>query len=121
MTEEAKDVFANAVVYTSTLKGQKIIAKKYYDRAATKAYIKELTHFASEEAYQKFIKIEEEYYQETVKLKQTAIAKKEKGEKLSEDETYALNTEVPSSYEPISFEDYMKKRLKDNYKTFGTD
>ena len=99
----------------------KIIAKKYYDRAATKAYIKELTHFASEEAYQKFIKIEEEYYQETVKLKQTAIAKKEKGEKLSEDETYALNTEVPSSYEPISFEDYMKKRLKDNYKTFGTD
>ena len=36
MTEEAKVVFANAVYYTSKLKGEKVIARKYDDRKSTR-------------------------------------------------------------------------------------
>ncbi|PKP05781.1 MAG: hypothetical protein CVU10_10570 [Bacteroidetes bacterium HGW-Bacteroidetes-5] len=36
MTEEAKVVFANAVHYTSKLKGEKVIARKYDDRKSTR-------------------------------------------------------------------------------------
>jgi len=36
MTQEAKVVFANAVHYTSKLKGEKVIARKYDDRKSTR-------------------------------------------------------------------------------------
>lgn len=42
MTEEAKKVFANTVVYINKHKDEKLIVKKYNERIATKEYIDEM-------------------------------------------------------------------------------
>ena len=45
MTEEAKTVFTNAVVYISQFAGQAPIARKFNDRIATRDYLKEKNTF----------------------------------------------------------------------------
>ncbi|MEG1485334.1 MAG: protein-disulfide reductase DsbD family protein [Bacteroidales bacterium] len=113
MTDQAKQVFANAVVYTSTLKGEKIIARKYYDRAATREYVKELTYFASKEAYDESVKESEQWYNETVEKKAALVAKKAKGETLSKNEEQFVN--MPVEKDEITYDDYLKKQMRNGY------
>ncbi|MCD8185696.1 MAG: hypothetical protein LUD68_04340, partial [Rikenellaceae bacterium] len=47
LTDEAKPVLANAIVYISEFAGQTPIARKYNDRTATREYLKELRHLLS--------------------------------------------------------------------------
>lgn len=113
MTPQAKQVFANAVVYTASLKGQKIIARKYYDRAATREYVKELTYLASEAGYQESKKSGEAWYNQMFSLKTAAQAKKEKGEPLTkEDESY-LNMQLQK--DETDYNEYLKKRMRNGY------
>ncbi len=42
MTVEAQDVLTNAIIYTSTLKGERIIARKYYPSVMTRDYADEI-------------------------------------------------------------------------------
>lgn len=113
MTEPAKQVFANAVVYTAGLKGQKIIARKYYDRAATREYVKELTYLASEEGYQESKKSNEGWYNQMLALKTAAQAKKEKGESLSKEEESYLKMQLQK--DETTYDDYLKKRMRNGY------
>lgn len=120
MTDEAKQVFANAVVYTASLKGQKVIARKYFDRAATKEYIKEIIYLSSEEQYKARLELEKEFRDEQLNHQKELKAKKERGEQLSKREEQELNIDL-STYKESTYEEYLQKNMRDYYDTFGTD
>ena len=61
MTEEAKTVFANAIVYISRFAGQKPFVRKYNDRIATREYVKEQLYLSTREAWQERVKSDEEF------------------------------------------------------------
>ena len=56
MTEEAKAVFANAVVYISKFAGQTPIARKYNGWISTRDYIKELRYLSTRKAWEESLK-----------------------------------------------------------------
>ncbi len=113
MTDDAKQVFANAVVYTASLKGEKVIARKYYDRAATREYVKEITYLASKEAYQERMESNKKFYEEQRKTQAELKAKKERGEELSKREESMLSMEIVE--EEVSYDDYLKKQMRNGY------
>lgn len=121
MTDEAKQVFANAVVYTATLEGSKVIARKYYDRAATKEYIKEMTYLSTKKAFEEYVISNTQFYDDLKKQKRLAEAKKAKGEKLTDDDNYALQIDTSNMEVINDYAQYLKKRMREYYDVFGTD
>lgn len=101
LTEEAKAVFANTIVYISKFAGQTPIARKDEDGAVTRDYIKEQKYFATREAWQYYLDKEHEYDLQMKAEQKKAIEKQAKGEKLTEDENMYLKykTLVLRSYE----------------------
>ncbi|GHT59119.1 hypothetical protein AGMMS50239_05040 [Bacteroidia bacterium] len=118
MTEEAKAVLANAIVYISQYNGQGVIARKYNDRIATREYLKELKYLSTRESYEDRLKGDEEFNQMYLESQKTAIAKQAKGETLTAREKSALDFK-PSP--PITFENYIKRYQKDFFPLFGTN
>lgn len=118
MTDEAKVVFANAVVYISKFKGKKPISRKYNERVATIEFVKERKGLASREDWQKNLEEEKKMNEKYLALKKTAQEKQKRGEILSEDEKYFLNFEPQK---PMSYADRLKKYQRDLYAEFGTD
>ena len=122
MTEEAKPVLANAIVYISKFTGQTPIARKYTDRVATREYVKELKYLSRHAAYEEDKERNSKLVElllgdQYKKLKEKAA----KGEKLTDEETRILNMDLFGR--PLdSFEDYMKKNARGGlYEMFGTD
>lgn len=120
MTEEAKPVFLNAVVYISKFAGHHIIARKYNEGISTRTSVDEQKYNVSKENYNayktmiennnKFIK----HYADSVKAVKAAGGKISKTE-----EMYIMISENP---EPIlSYNDYLKQRAGDLYEKFGED
>ncbi len=101
MTEEAKPVFANAIVYISKFAGQTPIARKYNDRAPTRSHADDLKHFLSFESYQRFAKANTERNEMMTALKVQAEQKQACGEKLDQKEQSALlfNPSPQQTYE----------------------
>lgn len=62
MTSEARDVFANSIVYIASLKESGLIARKYDDRSFTKDYVKELTYLSTDKAVDDRMKFEQAFY-----------------------------------------------------------
>lgn len=93
MTEEAKQVFANAVVYMKQFNGVKPIARKYNDRIATRAYVDNMIHNATKESFADYNKMLDEF--EATKEKEIVEIKKKKaaGEELTEVEKIWLQNE----------------------------
>lgn len=119
MTDEAKQVFANAVMYIKQFKGQKPIARKYNDRIATKAFVDGIIHSTTEEAYQDYIKQLEAFNISKEKMVAEAKEKKANGETLEPMETMMLNYPNPQAI-PI-WEDYIKSNSRNYFERFGTD
>ncbi|WP_394972840.1 hypothetical protein [uncultured Croceitalea sp.] len=92
MTEEAKKVFANVVVYTNKHKENKLIARKYNDRIATKQYIDRMLFNTTKRAYLNYIEYYKKMNEEIMKIKAIAKKKQEAGEKLSRDQEMVLNS-----------------------------
>lgn len=118
MTEEAKAVFANAVVYISKFKGQGLIARKYDEHQTTLEYLKELEYLSTEESYLERMQTNKKWDAEMLARKAAAQAKKDKGEKLSESEEEMLGFEPQP--EPTR-EEYVKRYIGDWFDRFGTD
>lgn len=118
MTEEARPVLANAIVYISKFAGQTPIARKYNDRIATREYLKELKYLSTYESYEERMKSDEQWAQNMLKSKKEAEEKKARGEKLTRNEEAALGFTPP---EPRSFADYVARYNKDFFHLFGTD
>ena len=111
MTEEAKQVFANAIVYTHKHANDKIIAKKYNSRIATKVYIEELLYYSTKKSYQGIVAFYTGINKETAKRNKQLEEKQAKGEDLSEDEKMSLTMKpivIPSR------EAYLKKQIGRN-------
>lgn len=119
MTDEAKAVFANAVVYISKFKGKKPIVHKYNDRIATKDYVKELKGLASREDWQKAVEEEKKRYEEFMTQKKQLAEKKKRGETLTKDEEQTLAYELDASF--TTYEQRLKKYQGDLFAEFGTD
>lgn len=118
MTEEAKTVFANAVVYISKFKGQGLIARKYDERQTTLEYLKELEYYSTDECYAESIESNKKWQADMLEAQKEAKAKKERGETLSNIEEIYLNfTPQPDP----TREEFAKRHMKEWYNRFGTD
>lgn len=115
MTEEAKQVFANSVVYIKQFKGQKPIARKYNDRIETKASIDDIIIKLNIEAYEKYKKDLADFNDQIKKSSDALRAKKEKGEKLSEMEEMVLNMPVREMPSP-TWEQYVQRTAREFFK-----
>jgi len=111
MTEEAKKVFANVIVYTYKHKDSRIITKKYNDRIATKEYVDELLNYTTIKSYNDFIKFLESFDERMFAEKKAAEEEKEKGEELNEEERRALNYQAQQK---LTREQFLQKRIGRN-------
>ena len=118
MTDEAKAVFANAVVYISQFAGQAPIARKYNDRIATREYLKELKYLATRKAWEERLVSDAEWAKDMEAAKKAAEEKQARGEELTQMDEISLSY-VPQP--PITYEG-MLQRYQDNlFERFGTD
>ena len=118
MTDEAKAVFANAVVYISQFAGQAPIARKYNDRIATREYLKELKYLATRKAWEERLVSDAEWAKDMEAAKKAAEEKQARGEELTQMDEIGLSY-VPQP--PITYEG-MLQRYQDNlFERFGTD
>ena len=118
LTEEAKPVLANAIVYISQFAGQTPIARKYNDRVVTRSFIAENKQFMSRESHNQFVQTLETHNKSMGEQKIKAEAKQARGEALDQTETYAL------SFRPQSvptYEGFLQIRARRLYSMFGTD
>ena len=118
MTDEAKAVFANAIVYISQFAGQTPIARKYNDRIATREFLKETKYYSTREAWESSNKLTEEWNAQMLETQKIAKNKQAKGEELTPMEEISLQFE-PQPAE--SFEDFLKKRGEELFNRFGTN
>ena len=92
MTEEARDVFANAVVYIAGFAGQTPVARKYNDRITTRHDISACVPIsATRRAYALNVEAMKNHAARMEDLKQKAIEKQTRGEELEQMEEIALN------------------------------
>jgi hypothetical protein len=118
-TDEAKQVFANVVVYTAGLKGKKIIARKYFDRSATKEYVKELEYYTTQEAYEFTKELERQFAVETAAARRAAEAKRARGDSLDDDEKFYVDADTV--YVDPTFDDFLKDNMREYYEQFSGD
>lgn len=118
MTEEAKAVFANAIVYIADFAGQKPIARKFNDRIATRDYLKEKKYLSTRQAWQERLKWDKQSDKEILQKQKNVLAKKERGEKLLPQEEGLLDY---TPQKPISYVDFVKRYQKEEFDRFGTD
>jgi rRNA maturation endonuclease Nob1 len=95
MTDEARLVFANAVVYMKTFNGQKIIARKYQQTIPVRdEMVNDMLYRITKEAYQHYLKYEEEANKSMADAIAKVKKKKEDGITLSESESAFLNAKA---------------------------
>ena len=120
MTDEAKPVFLNAVVYISKFKGHRIIARKLNEGIATRTTVDERKYTVSKENYDAYKAMLEKgnkamkEYADSLKKVEAA------GGKLSGEDKMCI--QISENQEPIpSYLDYVKERAGELYDKFGTD
>lgn len=131
MTEEAKKVFANAIVYTHSKRHEKLIARKYTETIATRLNVDDVIFNNSDRAYELSIS-STKMFNDTVTARQKRVkAKQAKGEQLSrrdkitlmsrvlklptkEEFFYKINKSVEISDDLRSNPDAVIKHLNDN-------
>lgn len=118
MTDEAKAVFANAVVYISKFNGVKPIARKYNERIATRQYVKERMTYAKYEQWEKRRAEEIKMNEEFLEMKKNAEQKKLRGETLTKEDKYMLEFEP---VDPKPYSTFLKKYQGNLFGMFGTD
>lgn len=116
MTDEARQVFANTVVYIKKFKGQKPIARKYRQQIAIRStYVDGMIYGLSTESYENYKKYIAEVNVQSAKTVKELKEKKDKGEKLSEMEAAIL--QVQSEPMPIpNWGEYVKQQSGDFFK-----
>ncbi|MBD0833387.1 hypothetical protein [Aestuariibaculum sediminum] len=90
MTDEAKQVFANAVVYMKQFKGKKPIARKYNDRISTKDRIDLIVGSLTDDSYSNYKVYIEKNNEKSAKYFSDLKSKKQNGETLTDSEEQML-------------------------------
>ncbi len=111
MTKEAKQVFANAIVYTYKMADERIIAPKYNQGIATKAFIDEMLYYTTFKSFKNNVAFLTRFNERNEKQKIELKARQDKGEKLSDLESTILK--MPPQKIPTR-EEYLKKNIGRN-------
>ena len=118
MTEEAQQVFVNAVCYASRFNGHRIIARKYNETIATSGTVRDMQYFVTRACTDDQNR-EIEKSNEMIREMQKGIKEKqERGEELTPME------KMYADIEPFPLTDYetsLKRAYPDIYARFGTD
>ncbi len=120
MTDEAKPVFLNAVVYMSKFKGHRIIARKLNEGIATRTTADERKYTVSKANYEAYKAMLEKSNRQ-MKHYADSLGKVEAagGKLTAEDRLYM---QIGANPQPIpSYLDYVKEMAGDLYDKFGTD
>lgn len=118
LTEEAKAVLANAIVYISRFNGQGIIARKYNESITTRESVNEFKYISTQKAYEENMNMIDSANELMKGLSEKAKAKQAKGEELTETEKMYIQ------FQPMtkrSREELLPIWLPEFYKMFGTD
>lgn len=120
MTEEAKPLFLNAVVYISKFAGHHIIARKLNEGISTRTSVDERKYVVSKENYDSYKTMIEESNKRIKQLADSLKAVLSAGGKVSEEEKmYMMMGDNP---QPVpSYLDYVKDQAGELYEKFGTD
>lgn len=116
MTEEAKKVFVNTVVYMKQFDGRLPIVRKYNVRMATTDNIRDIIDRATKAFWEKYVAYIEHINEEIIKSKKEIEAKLASGKQLTDMEKMSMN--IPSQAIP-TWEDYLKKNMGEFHKQFG--
>lgn len=120
MTEEAKPVFLNAVVYISKFAGHRIIARKLNEGISTRTSVDERKYIVSKENYETYKSIIEESNKQMKQMADSLKKVEAAGGKLSD--TEKLYAQMGDNPQPIpEYIDYVKQRAGDLYEKFGTN
>ncbi len=120
MTDEAKVVFANAVVYMAQHKGLPI-ARKFNDRISTREYLKEKIYLAKYSSYLERVKSDSIFYTENKIAYDKAMAKKKKGEELTGEDELALRYSDGTIPPKMTYTEFLKRYQKGLFDQFGED
>ena len=120
MTDEAKPVFANAVVYISKFAGQHIIARKLNQNIATRTRVTEMKHRVSREVYDSFAEMTEKYNKQIKHIADSIKKKEAAGEQLTDlDKQYLMIAEHPQPNP--TYEQFIQQQAGSLFEKFGTD
>lgn len=106
MTDEAKVVLANAVIYTSKLKGEKVIARKYNDRVCTKNEVDYNVNRATKHFYNEKMGKLRNSYKARIEAQNLVKEKNAKGEILTSKEKGLLKQRIDTTKGIISWDKY---------------
>lgn len=115
MTDEAKQVFANAVVYMKQFKGQKPLVRKYKPTIATKDFVDYIIGSLDQEMYQRAVEYIKNQNTESEKRIKELKERQANGEQLSEQ----LAAFVERDFEPMpvpTWEEYAQQQAGAFYK-----
>jgi hypothetical protein len=119
MNDESRQVFVNTIVYMSKFKGQKPIVRKENQRELGRDYsIKSAKFNLSRESYEAGAAETKKFNEEFEKKKAEIKIKKEKGEKLSQQEQMYLSM---GGMQERSWEEHIQLFMGKYYKTWGND
>lgn len=107
MTDEAKKVFVNAVVYTDKHANDRIIARKYNEKIATRIYVDELLYYTTAEAYHNYLEMYKKLNEENKVQIQKIMDKQAAGDSITETEKMFLTMD----FNPGTREKYMQDHL----------
>ena len=118
MTDAAKAMFVNAIVYMKQFAGQHPIAHKFNDGVATRDHLAMTSNLVTREGYNDYVAMIEESNQSIAKVKKELQEKLDKGEEI--DPNMAIYLQFP--LQPIPrFRDFIKQQARDLYAVFGED
>jgi hypothetical protein len=120
MTDEAKKVFVNAVVYIKQFDGKPPIARKYNDRMATTDDVREIIANTSRKAYDEYVKELTEFNLLNAKEKKRIDDKKAAGLQLTSSEETSLQY-LGHEQKIDSWEEFLKQRMGKFATQFGSD
>lgn len=121
MTEEAKPVFANAVVYMSKFKGHRVIARKLNENIPTRFTADEQMHTASEQNYEDYAALIRQFNNTILHIADSLKKVKAAGGKI--EGPYAVYADVtPDQLQPVpTYEQYLQRTFGELYQQFGKD
>ena len=118
MTEEAKPVFINAIIYISKFAGQHIIARKLNENISTRIEAKENAYRVTAACYESYKETIEKFNIQMKHHSDSLKAAKAAGQKIGEMESMYLQFQP----QPIpSREDFLRQSAGELYERFGAD
>ena len=120
MTDEAKVVFANAVVYMAQHKGLPI-ARKYNDRISIREYLKEKIYLAKYSSYLERVKSDSVFYTQNKIAYDKAMDKKKKGEELTGEDELILRYSDGTIPPKMTYTEFLKRYQRKLFDQFGED